>query len=161
MKRRLATLGAAAALFSATQAYAGSSAELFVEQAYAPWINHALKRISDTDLMSEEFMQLWRADDDAAAKVNELGLIDGNLICSCQDGQMSDVHILVRDINATRATAHVTFSIDGMARDQYLLLKNEHGRWTIDDILDHGKSLRARLREDARMRLKHAARPAM
>ena len=146
-------------LLAAPGAWA-KTAQQFMEQAYAPWLDPTLKRISDTDLMSTGFMKLWQVDDAAADKAGEVGVIQGNLICACQDGQMSKLQLHVRDINATHATAQVTFAMDGMAREQLMLLKNEQGHWTIDDIVEHGKSLRARLREDARMRQAFSARPA-
>ena len=157
MKRAAAIVSAAAILLGATPALAAQSAKQFIEHAYAPWTDATQKRISDTDLMSPEFMALWRANDKAADKADEIGYIDGNLMCSCQDGQMTALHISVRDINATRATAHVTFDMDTEARDQLMLLKFEHGRWYIDDIIEGSKtSLVARLREDTRMRGKKA-----
>ena len=159
MKRPAAILCAAAIILVACTAIAkDSSADLFIEQAYAPWINSALKRISDTDLMSPGFMKLWQANDKAADKAGEIGYIDGNLICGCQDGQMSGLNISVRTIDATRATARVTFAMDGEARDQTMMLKQEHGRWYIDDIIEKGKSLVARLRQDTRMRGMKAAK---
>ena len=158
MKRAAATLGAAMVLFATGARAADHSAELFIDQAYAPWINPELKRISDTDLMSPGFMKLWQADDAAAGKHHEVGYINGNLICDCQDGQMSALSIRVRPINATRATAHVTFAIDGKPREQMMVLKAQHGRWFIDDIITKGESLAAHLREDARMRQKRPAK---
>jgi hypothetical protein len=161
MMRAVAILGAAAIIFIATNVCAaGNSADLFIEQAYAPWINPALKRISDTELMSPEFMKLWQADDAAAEKRGEVGYVDGNLICACQDGQMAELNINVRNINATRATAHVMFTIDTNQREQVMVLKNEHGRWYVDDIITKGRSLAGHLREDARMRQRQPMKPA-
>ena len=152
----VATSIAAIVFFSTANVSAADySAELFIRQAYAPWVNPALKRMSDTELMSPAFMKLWQADDAAAEKVGEIGMIEGNLICACEDGQMSALTLTIRPINASHATAHAVFLIDANPHDQYLVLKAEKGRWYIDDIIAKGKSLAAQLREDARMRLKH------
>jgi len=102
---------------------------------------------------------LMRADEKAAAP--EIGALDGDPICSCQDFDgVWDLAIDVHVVTPQRAIAKVSFALygpkdrpsDAMRRLEFTLIP-ERGQWRIFDVVDRTDpsqpfALRQALRQD-------------
>jgi hypothetical protein len=82
--------------------------------------------------------------DEKTAGPGEVGVLDGDPICSCQDWSgIFDLKIILRVLNAGSAKAAVSFALfpqqDGTDQDRRSLevsLLSQGPEWRIDDILD-------------------------
>jgi Protein of unknown function (DUF3828) len=100
---------------------------------------------------------LIRKDQKAAAP--DVGVLDGDPICGCQDWDgIWDLKIVIRKESNSRANATVSFALfkDQTSRDRRSLeiaLTSESGQWRIFDIVDNADpkgpfALRAALKKD-------------
>ena len=97
-------------------------------------------------------LQLWfspalagliQADRDAAAKVDEVPMLDGDPFIDAQDGDITDVQVSVGQVGGGKAVGHVSFRNTGEPRTIELDLIETAAGWRIDDIhWDNEASLR-------------------
>jgi hypothetical protein len=90
------------------------------------------------------------AEDGEAVGNDEVGFLDGDLICDCQDYdeiKLSDLQ--VRRISSRKAIAIASFHVfDQPRRVRFSLVRNR-GVWQIDDVWSgDGPSLRSELQQD-------------
>jgi hypothetical protein len=143
-------LGIALAVLQAPRIFGqdGDSAKRFVESLYRPYADHG-KGIDFSEAKGSRYFDaplnaLLEADAKAAGP-DEVGVLDGDPICSCQDWDgVWDLKIVVQMLNEERAKAAVTFALfapkAGDRRDLRSLemaLVREAGVWRIDNIVDH------------------------
>ena len=142
------------------------SAKLFLTSVYTHYANHGqgidftgpkARGVFDSSLIS-----LLRADQKAVGP-NEVGVLDGDPICGCQDWDgIWDLKIVVEMESDGRAKAAVSFALfapkAGTAQDHRSLemtLVPQGGQWRIGDILDKSDpkapfDLRAELEKEIR-----------
>jgi hypothetical protein len=143
-----------------------ASAKQFVESLYAPYANHG----PGLDLSGSKALRYLdvslKALIDADAKTvgpDEVGVLDGDPICSCQDWDgIWDLKIAIQMPSAGHARAAISFALfapeAGANRDHRsleMMLVWERGGWRIDNIVDqsepgHPFDLRAELDKEIR-----------
>jgi len=149
------------------------SAKNFVESLY----RHYTKNSKGIDLSGPRALNYFDASlnalMDADAKAvgpNEVGVLDGDPICSCQDWDgIWDLKIAVQTVGSDRAKAAVSFALfapkagtDRDLRSVEMTLVRKGTSWRIDDILDKSDpkapfDLRAELEKEIRT-VKHDAK---
>jgi len=150
------------------------SAKRFVASLYRHYTNHGKGIDFSGSKALNYFDASLNALMDADAKAvgpNELGVLDGDPICSCQDWEgIWDLKIDVQMLGKDRAKASVTFALfapkAGAERDSRTLdmtLLRTGSQWRIDNILDKSDpkapfDLRAELEKEIRT-LKQSAKP--
>ena len=122
-----------------------ASAEAFLARLYKPYqaeptqVVDVLKRL---DLYFEaKLVQAMRADNAAAAKRDEVPLLDGDPICDCQDYIPFRPTIGPVKLSGNRADVTVRFNSDGERELHYRLIATRRG-WRIFDIRTREDSLR-------------------
>ena len=133
-------------IFPATLAPAqdASSATNFLQAVYRQYENHG-KGINLTGSSAGKFfhsslISLIKKDERAVAP--EVGVLDGDPICSCQDWDgIWDLKIAIEMPDSARAIAFVSFSLskDSSASDRRSLeitLAPEKGQWRIYNVFD-------------------------
>lgn len=143
-----------------------ASAKRFVESLY----RHYTKNSKGIDFTGSKglnyFSPSLNALMDADAKAigpDEVGVLDGDPVCSCQDWEgIFDLNIAVRMLSNNRANAAVSFALfapkAGADRDRRSLemtLISGNGQWRIDNIIDRSNAkapfdLRAELAKEIR-----------
>lgn len=150
-----------------------ASAKSFVESLYRHFANHGKGIDFSGSKALNYFDASLNALMDADAKAvgpNELGVLDGDPICSCQDWDgIWDLKIDVRMLSKDRASAAVSFALfapkAGANRDLRSLemtLTRQGSQWRIDNIIDKSNpkapfNLRAELEKEIRT-FKHDAK---
>lgn len=122
---------------------------MFLESVYARYADattgpETLGRDAP-QLFSRRLVALIREDQRLAR--GEVGLLDHDPICSCQDWRDLAVHrIEVTVSSATRAAAVVEFTNAGQRVQTRFTLSREAAGWRIDDVREpHAQSLRVTL----------------
>jgi len=112
------------------------------------------------DVFDSEMVALL--DKDVKLLNGELGEIDGDFICQCQDFDSITATIAVQSATATTAKATADFVIFGDKRHNDFDLVKENGVWRVHDIRDPGqaKSLRQILEGEIAELSKPGAKPA-
>jgi hypothetical protein len=144
----------------------GEAAKQFVASVYEHYANHG-KGIDFTgpkarSVFDSSLIALLHADQKAVGP-NEVGVLDGNPICSCQDWDgIWDLKINVQMEPDGRAKAAVSFALfapkagsDQDHRSLEMTLMPQGGQWRIRDILDKSDlkapfDLRAELEKEIR-----------
>lgn len=150
------------------------SAKRFVESLYRHYTNHGKGIDFSGPKALHYFSTSLNALMDADAKAvgpNEVGVLDGDPICSCQDWDgIWDLKIDVQMLGSDRANASVTFALfapkagaDRDLRSLDVTLLRTGNQWRIDNILDKSDpktpfDLRAELEKEIRT-LKQSAKP--
>jgi hypothetical protein len=136
----------ACAAIPLAQAQDANSAKQFVESLYklyakdgkgVPFTGPQARRDYDSSLLA-----LMRADEKAAA--GDVGVLDGDPICGCQDWEgIFDLHIDIQVQRPDRAIATVSFSLSepkhrtaADLRHLTMTLVPENGQWRIWNIRD-------------------------
>ncbi len=125
-----------------------NSAKLFVESLYGHYANHGPGLDFSGAKARKYFDPSLNALLDADVKAvgpNEVGMLDGDPVCSCQDWDgIWNLKIDIQLVNPERARAAVSFALfdprDGKKPDLRVLkmtLAGEHGDWRIWDIMDN------------------------
>ena len=143
-----------------------NSAKLFVTSVYKHYVNHG-KGIDFTgpkarSVFDPSLIALLHADQKAVGP-NEVGVLDGDPVCSCQDWEgIWDLKIAVQPLRDGRAKAEVSFALfaphagaDQDHRSLEMTLVPQGGQWRIWDILDNSDpkapfDLRAELEKEIR-----------
>jgi hypothetical protein len=145
-----------AAWASAESAESGS-AQQFLEQQYATRMPPFPRQheLDDAHLLTPSLNALLARDDKLAGDVGEVPYLDGDLLCSCQDGDISHLHITTHTADADHATAHIRFQLSGASRDFHMMLQRIAGQWRIDNIVSASDgSLRRGIADDIALREK-------
>ena len=90
------------------------------------------------DVFSPALLDLMRREAAHTPK-GEVGALDGDPICNCQDYEIRDVSVSVTMAGATSATAIVNFRNLGQAEAIGLDLVWAKGGWRVDDV--HAKEM--------------------
>ena len=141
-------------------------AKRFVESVYRAYANHG-KGIDFTGPKAHSFydaslIALLHADQKAVGP-NEVGVLDGDPICGCQDWDgIWDLKIAIQMQGESRAKAAVSFALfapkagaDRDLRSLEMTLVRESKGWRVDDIVDKSDpkapfDLRAELEKEIR-----------
>ena len=124
-------------------------AEIFVEGLYAqyarePGPDWTRKQAGRT--FSPALLALIRADE-ARTPPGDVGALDGDPFCNCQDYEITRVAVTVKPTAPGKATAGVQFANFGTAQSVTLDLVWTRKAWRVDDIhAEDLPSLAARLR---------------
>ena len=102
-------------------------------------------------------------DTDSKALKGDLGVIDGDWLCACQDFESLKATIAVQSATPTSAKATSDFIDTGMpgqgARHASFDLVRENGLWRIHDVTDQGESsLRTQLEDEIKTLAKDASK---
>ncbi|MDQ6684024.1 MAG: YbjP/YqhG family protein [Pseudomonadota bacterium] len=134
-------LGIAFALVSLpAAAQSAEDARIFVGGLYA-----AYQSKIDPDYVGKQagkvfaprLLALLRNDQKAAQ--GEVGAIDGDPICDCQDHRISAVEIAIEPVQSGRTRAVVRFRNSGQRKRLVLDLQSVAGQWRVSDV--HGEQL--------------------
>ena len=139
LRKRLTLAAALAALVAApaaAQAQSLDSARAFLAGLYDGYRRGQPDYVADRAarrLYAPKLLGLIRAD--AAAAQGEVGILDGDPICDCQDaGGLKLQSLTVSAAGTTKAQAKVAISLDGEARKLTFDLQVMDGAWRIADI---------------------------
>ncbi len=101
------------------------------------------------EVFDPEMIQLM-ADDSKVLK-GEVGAIDGDFLCDCQDYDTIDATIAVQSATSTAAKATADFKVFDSTHHNSFDLVNVNGAWRIHDVTEAGQpSLRTMLRDEIR-----------
>ena len=149
---------------AAPSADEAASAKAFLEGLYAHYKttkDNTFQPMGDNvrDVFDADTVALL--DKDTKLLNGELGEIDGDFICQCQDFDSITATIAVQSANATTAKATADFTIFGEKRHNDFDLAKQNGVWRVHDIRDPGqqKSLRQILIDEIAALSKPAAKP--
>jgi hypothetical protein len=149
-----------------------NSAKLFVESLYRHYANHGsgldFSGTKALKYLDPSLNALLDADVKAVGP-NEVGVLDGDPICSCQDWDgIWNLKIDIQRVSPERALAAVSFALfdpkDGKKPDLRALkmtLAAQHGEWRIWDIVDNSDpkapfALRAELKKEIAVLAQHS-----
>lgn len=115
------------------------------------------------EVFGADFIRLMAADQKVLN--GDVGVIDGDWLCACQDFVSLKATIAVQSATPTAARATSDFVDTGIpdqaARHDNFKLVKEDGRWRIDDIQTAGEPwLRAQLTDEVRTLSKHPKKDA-
>jgi hypothetical protein len=136
-----------AALISLTAAHAAraeatptlASAQGFVEGVYRAYCDDCKgPDFASPRLLSPRLLALVRRDR-RLTPPGDVGALDGDPICDCQDWMIRGVRVDIRAAGANRAVAAVRFRNTGRTISVTLDLLATRGGWRIDNI--HSKSI--------------------
>ena len=121
-----------------------ASAKAFLDSIYGPWMQRvrkpngpAYKEPPHDRIYVPEIAALLARDERNSARTGEVGVIDGVILCSCQDDGGMTATISVPAATATAATAKVALSFDGKyAKTLTLKLAKLPQGWRIADVAD-------------------------
>jgi uncharacterized protein DUF3828 len=136
---RLAGLGLAALMFAPARVASAQdlgAAQAFVARLYAAYHGKGpdyLGRDARTTF-APSLLRLMRRDA-AATPPGDVGALDGDPICDCQDsGGLRNVHVAVTGYAKGHAQATVRFQISAQWRTVKLDLVAVHGHWRVSDV---------------------------
>ncbi|HLP41130.1 MAG TPA: DUF3828 domain-containing protein [Fibrobacteria bacterium] len=112
-----------------------TSAKSFLTGLYAGYQSPRgpdhLGKAADT-LFTPELLALIRRDQEQAAR--EVGLLDSDPICDCQDFEISNVRIQTKGAGKSKQEAEVAFTNSGRETRLGFTLAGDGKRWRIADI---------------------------
>jgi hypothetical protein len=116
------------------------TAQAFVEGLYRAYQGHEhdgggpdyLGRQRDR-VFAPKLIALMRRDA-ANTPAGEVGALDGDPICNCQDYEISKVVVRIKDSGGGRASAEVHFDNSGRAEFVQLDLVSIRGGWRVADV---------------------------
>lgn len=118
------------------QAQSLPEAQTFVAGLYS-----AYQRKPDPDYLGKQIGQVFAPDlialikrEAASVPKGDVGALDGDPICDCQDWQISNIEVAVSAPKAGVAQADVRFRNAGEARQVRLDLVAVQGRWRVGDV---------------------------
>ena len=175
MRVRLVLLFATAICVTApiqiARAQDANSAKLFVESLYKLYTknSHGVPFAGARSRLyyHSSLLALMRADEKAVD--GEVGALDGDPICSCQDWEgIWDLHVDTQPQSADRAVANVSFALHAPAgrkkedmRRLVMTLAAENGQWRIWDIRDVSDPKNAfDVRDALQAEIKQLSKPA-
>ncbi len=143
---------AAMAVDSGVMRPSGSTtAENFLRGIYANYRADG-KGVNGTDVYETSLLALMAADQQAAN--GEIGYLDGDPLCDCQDFDIRDVKLAINPAGQDRLDVTVSFrNFDERRTLHLLLLRSPHG-WRVFDVLSGDGSLRMALQTHLKT-LKH------
>lgn len=121
-------------------AQSDASAKVFITGLYKGYQSAKapdyLGAAADT-LFTAELLSLIRKDQEQAK--GEVGILDHDPICDCQDFDISNIHISTKENGKSRLKADVHFTNAGSEVNLGFSLEGDGKRWRIADI--HSKSI--------------------
>jgi hypothetical protein len=126
-----------------------ASAKAFLEALYAHYKttkNNTFQPLGDNvrDVFDADMVKLL--DQDQKLLKGELGEIDGDYICQCQDFESITATIAVQSADATSAKATADFKVFDQTHHNNFELVKQNGAWRVHDVGEPGqKSLRQTL----------------
>ena len=138
MKRSLAPLAGALLLALTTTVHAQ---DLPAAQTFVTGLYTAYQRQPGPDYLGRQIAEVFAPDlialirrEAASVPKGEVGALDGDPICNCQDWLISNVEVKVSGANPGGAVAEVSFQNAGEARSVRLDLVSAQGRWRVADV---------------------------
>ncbi len=131
-----------------------ADAKAFLEGLYAHYKSAKDHSFSPMDaaareVFDPELIQLM-ADDSKVLK-GEVGAIDGDFLCDCQDYETINATVAVQSATPTTAKATADFKVFDQTHHNSFDLVNVNGAWRIHDVTEAGQpSLRTMLRDEIR-----------
>lgn len=132
-----------------------ANAERFVRQLYASYSPDGPgvpnKTLKEEDVYDASLIALMKADQDAAD--GEIGYLDGDPLCDCQDwGDIRVRSLEFAPVDDERIKARVVLKdvLTGEDRDLGLLLHRTAGGWLVEDCFNEQGSLAKNLRNSTR-----------
>jgi Protein of unknown function (DUF3828) len=124
------------AIAAAAQAQSLPAAQTFVTGLYS-----AYQREPGADYLGREIRQVFTPDlialihrEAAGVPKGDVGALDGDPICDCQDWRISDVRVTVSTPKPGAAEAEVRFQNAGQPQRVRLDLVAVQGRWRVADV---------------------------
>lgn len=135
----------------ASPAAAAETAEAFVSRIYDEFTSVNGPYLGIEEVYSQRVVKLIEADNDAAR--GEVGYLDFNPLCQCQDAKN---FMASYDVKVTGSTALAAVKYSNMMKPSQLTLKlvKEKGEWRVDDVVSRGKSMQQGLRRSTAAMLK-------
>ena len=137
--------------------YDDGGPEAFLRKLYEPYKEPG--RLSDLGdaradrnardrLLEASLIALWKRS--ASIKRDGPGPIDGDPVCSCQEADLSDLHISVRVVNPNEFVGIASFNVGKRPTVLIYQLVKVNNQWRIRDIMssDDALSLRQTLEQD-------------
>ncbi len=131
-----------------------ADAKAFLDGLYAHYKSAKDHSFSPMDaaareVFDPEMIQLM-ADDSKILK-GEVGAIDGDFLCDCQDYETIDATVAVQSATPATAKATADFKVFDSTHHNSFDLVNVNGAWRIHDVTEAGQpSLRTMLRDEIR-----------
>lgn len=121
-----------------------AAAKAFLDGIYGPWMlklkkpnGPSYKEPPHDRVYVPEITALLTKDEKNSARSGEVGVIDGVILCSCQDDGGMTAKVSVPAATATAATAKVALSFDGKyAKTLTIKLSKLPQGWRIADVSD-------------------------
>jgi hypothetical protein len=121
-----------------------TSAKAFLDGIYGPWMQRLkkpngpfYKEPPHDRVYVPEITALLTKDEKNSARSGEVGVIDGVILCSCQDDGGMTAKVSVPAATATGATAKVALSFEGKyAKTLTITLAKLPQGWRIADVSD-------------------------
>jgi hypothetical protein len=121
-----------------------AAAKAFLDSIYDPWMQKlkkpngpSYKEPPHDRVYVPEITALLTKDERNSARSGEVGVIDGVILCSCQDDGGMTAKVSVPAATATSATAKVALSFDGKyAKTLTIKLSKLPQGWRIADVSD-------------------------
>ena len=150
MTWRAALIAAALAVPFGAHAQGLDAARQFTLQLYAAY-QHGEPDYLGRDArltFAPQLLALIRRDQ-ATTPSGDVGILDGDPICDCQDAQgVRLAHLTIRQAGPARAHAKVTLSFPTETRSMELVLVAEGARWRVADVHTRETSSLAKLLRD-------------
>jgi hypothetical protein len=137
----------------ATRAPDIAAAERFLQGIYANYhaSGHGVPNdtVKDTDVYDASLIALMTADQKAAD--GEVGYLDGDPLCDCQDFDIRKVKLNLKPTGKDRLDAAVSFhNLDAQKTLHVLLVETPKG-WRVFDVVSSEGSLRDGLEKDIKL----------
>jgi hypothetical protein len=121
-----------------------AAAKAFLDSIYGPWMlklkkpnGPVYKEPPHDRVYAPEITALLTKDEKNSARSGEVGVIDGVILCSCQDDGGMTAKVSVSVASATSATAKVALAFDGKyAKTLTIKLSKLPQGWRIADVSD-------------------------
>lgn len=156
----LLTMADASIAASAPSADDNASAKRFLRQIYASYANDGPgvpnDSLAQADIYDASLIALMQADQDAAD--GEVGYLNGDPLCDCQDwGDIRIQSLVFKPVNGERLTATLVLKdlSTGEGRNLDLLLHRTARGWRVEDCINGEGSLAENLRRSTRELLKY------
>jgi hypothetical protein len=137
----------------ATQTPQGAAAEKFLRGIYANYDakGHGVPNdnVKDADVYDASLIALMAADQKAAD--GEVGYLDGDPLCDCQDFGIRNVKLNFKPVDKHRLDAAVSFRNLDKQQTLHLQLVETPKGWRVFDVMSSEGSLREGLEKDIKL----------
>jgi hypothetical protein len=137
----------------ATHAPDSAAAEKFLRGIYTNYHanGHGVPndKVKDADVYDASLIALMTADQKAAD--GEVGYLDGDPLCDCQDFDIREVKLSIKPADKNRLDATVSFHNLDAQKTLHLLLVETPKGWRVFDVMSSEGSLREGLEKDIKL----------